>query len=37
VGDMEVPSCGISFFCGIVLNVYIRTDNLRYRKETTYA
>src|SRR5205823_14188642 len=23
-----------SFFCGIVLNVYIRTDNLRYRKET---
>src|SRR5437868_2484597 len=23
-----------SFVCGIVLNVYIRTDNLRYRKET---
>ena len=22
------------FFCDIVLNVYIRTDNLRYRKET---
>ena len=23
-----------SFFCGIVLNVLIRTDNLRYRKKT---
>ena len=23
----------VFFFCGIVLNVYIRTDNLRYRKE----
>src|SRR5260370_15458742 len=22
------------FFCGTCLNVYIRTDNLRYRKET---
>ena len=22
------------FFCGMFLNVYIRTDNLRYRKET---
>src|SRR5438094_9235932 len=22
------------FFCDIVLNVYIRTDNLRYRKES---
>src|SRR5260370_11855348 len=22
------------FFCGMCLNVYIRTDNLRYRKET---
>ena len=33
---MEVPSCGI-FFYGMFLNVYIRTDNLRYRKGDPYA
>ena len=29
VGDTQVPCCGIPFFCDIVLDVYIRTDNLR--------
>lgn len=33
VYDLEVASVGFSFFCGIILNVYIRTDNIRYRKE----
>src|SRR6266851_5388952 len=31
-GDMEGASSGFSFFCAMILNVYIRTDKMRYRK-----
>src|SRR5215469_1507391 len=31
--DLEGESSSFSFFCDIFLSVYIRTDNLRYRRE----